>query len=100
MAFLNDVYLIPLGTTGMGIALALSQKLKAAHFAVEIAFGNRALKTAMKYADKSGARYVVILGDTEIASGRVDLKQMHTGETVSVTLSALAATLSAERLTW
>ncbi len=99
-AFLNDVFLIPLGTKEMSVALSLSKALRAAHFTVDIAFGNRALKTAMKYADKSGARYVVIIGDTELASGSVDLKQMHTGETTSVTLTSLVATLSSERSTW
>jgi histidyl-tRNA synthetase len=43
---------------------------------------------------------VVIIGDTELASGSVDLKQMRTGETTSVTLSSLVATLSTEQLTW
>jgi histidyl-tRNA synthetase len=98
--FLNDVYLIPLGVKAKTIALSLSQELKSAQLTVEIAYGDKALKTAMKYADKSGARYVVIIGDSELASGSVELKEMRTGETTSVTLSSLVATLSTEQLTW
>jgi histidyl-tRNA synthetase len=98
--YVSDVYLIPLGLQAKAIALSLSTQLKAAKFTVEIAFGDRPLKTAMKNADKSGARYVVIIGDSELASGSVELKQMRTGETTSVSLSSLVATLSTEQLTW
>jgi len=43
----------------------------------------------MKAADKSGARYVVVLGDSEIASGHVELKEMNTGATASVRINSL-----------
>jgi histidyl-tRNA synthetase len=48
----------------------------------------------MKAADKSGARFVIVVGDAEINSGSVELKNMATGESDSVTLSALATTLA------
>ncbi len=99
-AFITDLYLIPLGAKAKTVALSLSQELRAYDLTVEIAFGERALKTAMKSADKSGARYVVIIGDTELNSGNVGLKQMRTGETTSVTLSSLVSILAAELLTW
>ena len=98
--FLTDLYIIPLGSKAKTVALSLSQELRAHDLTVEIAFGDRALKTAMKNADKSGARYVVIIGDTELNSGSVDLKAMRTGQATSVTLSSLVSTLSAELLTW
>lgn len=99
-AFLTDLYIIPLGEKAKAVALSLSQELRSHDLRVELAFGDRALKNAMKSADKSGARYVVIIGDTELASGSVDLKQMRTGESTSVSLSSLVSTLSAELLTW
>lgn len=99
-AFLTDLYVIPLGGKAKSVALSLSQELRMHDLKVEIAFGDRALKTAMKGADKSGARYVVIIGDTELNSGLFNLKQMRTGETTSVTLSSLVTTLSAEISTW
>jgi histidyl-tRNA synthetase len=43
----------------------------------------------MKAADKSGAAYVIVLGDSEISSGNVELKEMSTGKTSSVTLDSL-----------
>jgi histidyl-tRNA synthetase len=43
----------------------------------------------MKAADKSGAAYVIVLGESEIASETVELKEMSTGKTSSVTLASL-----------
>ena len=99
-AFLTDLYLIPLGAKAKTVALSLSHELRGLDLTVEMAFGDRSLKSAMKSADKSGARYVVIIGDTELASGSVELKQMNTGATTSVSLASLVTTLSTELLTW
>lgn len=99
-AFLTDLYLIPLGGQAKTVALSISHELRAHDLTVEIAFGDRSLKSAMKNADKSGARYVVIIGDIELSSGNVDLKQMTTGKTTSVTLASLVTTLTTELLTW
>jgi len=44
----------------------------------------------MKAADKSGAKYSIVLGADEVASKSVALKNMKTGESVSVTLGSLA----------
>ncbi|MDO4427711.1 MAG: histidine--tRNA ligase, partial [Moraxella sp.] len=41
------------------------------------------LKSQMKKADKSGAKYTVIIGEAEIQSGTVSIKNMHTGEQVT-----------------
>ena len=43
----------------------------------------------MKGADKSGAKYVVVLGETEVASGSVELKTMSSGDVKSVRISDL-----------
>ena len=90
-----DLFLIPLGDGAMNNALALAGKLRNAGFIVDLAFGDRSLKGAMKAADKSGARFSLVLGEDEIASGRGELKEMSTGSAQSVTLSALESALSA-----
>jgi histidyl-tRNA synthetase len=43
----------------------------------------------MKSADKSGARYVVVLGDEELSSESVELKNMNTGVSASVRIDSL-----------
>ena len=87
--FVSDLFIIPLGDIAMVKALGLAMQLRNAGKVVEIAFGERALKGAMKAADKSGARYVVVLGDNEIATKSVELKNMNSGVSTSVTIDSL-----------
>jgi histidyl-tRNA synthetase len=92
--FVSDLYLIPLGESSKQAALLLAQELRGYGFQVEIAFGDRALKGAMKAADKSGSAYAIVLGDTEISSGVVELKRMSDGQVSSVKMSELKSALS------
>jgi len=87
--FVSDLFIIPLGDSAMVKALEIAMQLRNAGKVVEIAFGERALKGAMKAADKSGARYVVVLGDNEIATKSVELKNMNSGVSTSVTIDSL-----------
>ena len=86
-----DLFIIPLGTQIR--ALEIATELRNAGKIIEIAFGERALKGAMKAADKSGAKFVIVLGDNEVTSGSVDLKNMATGESKSVRINDLKSTL-------
>jgi histidyl-tRNA synthetase len=87
--FTSDLFIIPLGDESKSIALKTAQELRSAGLRVEVAFGDRALKGSMKAADKSGAAFVLVLGESEISTGMVELKQMSTGKTSSVTLTSL-----------
>jgi histidyl-tRNA synthetase len=87
--FTSDLFIIPLGDESKTAALTIAQELRSSGLRVEISFGDRALKGSMKAADKSGAAYVIVRGDSEIASGAVELKEMSTGKTSSVTLTSL-----------
>ena len=87
--FTSDLFIIPLGDESKTSALTIAQQLRSAGLRVEISFGDRALKGSMKAADKSGAAFVIVLGDSEIASGTVEVKEMSTGKTSSVTLASL-----------
>jgi len=91
--FTSDLFIIPLGDDQKSIALSLAAQLRSVGIRTEIAFGDRALKGAMKAADKSGSRYVVIIGDDEVASGSVELKRMNDGTITSVKISELQKAL-------
>ena len=54
---------------------------------------NAAGKAAMKAADKSGARYVIVIGEEELNSKSVELKNMNSGVSVSVTIDSLVNAL-------
>jgi len=88
-AFVSDLFIIPLGENAKLHALTIATALRAKGKRVEIAFGDRGLKGAMKGADKSGAMHVVVLGDVEIASGTVALKEMKSGVETSVKIDSL-----------
>jgi len=87
--FVSDLYIIPLGELAKEKALLIASGLRNAGKVVELAFGDRALKGAMKSADKSGARYVVVLGDEELSSESVELKNMNSGVSASVRIDSL-----------
>ena len=88
-AFVSDLFIIPLGESAKLQALTIAATLRAKGKRVEIAFGDRALKGAMKGADKSGAMHVIVLGESEISSGTVELKEMKSGTETSVKIDSL-----------
>lgn len=90
----TDLFVVSLGDSARKRSFVMIQELRNQGFVVEQSYGERGLKGAMKAADKSGARFCIVVGDAEISTGSVELKDMATGEAVSVTLSALASTLA------
>ena len=92
-SFVSDLFIIPLGDAAKEMAMKIASQLRNAGKSIEIAFGDRALKGAMKGADKSGARYVIVLGESEISSAMVELKEMKTGATSSVKIDSLISAI-------
>jgi histidyl-tRNA synthetase len=92
--FASDLFIIPLGLPAKEKALSIAQDLRQSGFRVELAFGDRALKGAMKAADKSGSAFAIVLGESELSSGSVELKRMKDGELSSVKISDLGKALS------
>lgn len=92
-AFVSDLFVIPLGEVAKVQALVIASHLRLNGKRVEIAFGDRALKGAMKGADKSGSTYVIVLGESEISSGTVELKDMKSGLSTSVKIDSLLEAL-------
>ena len=91
--FTSDLFIIPLGEEQKSQALTIAAELRASGIRTEIAFGDRALKGAMKAADKSGSRYLAVIGDSEVASGVIELKRMSDGTVISVKISELQKAL-------
>ena len=85
-----DVFLAPLGNAAEEHAGALAAELRATGISVERSV-DRKLKRALETANKMGARFALILGDNEIAAGTYLMKDMTSGEQVSLSREALAA---------
>ncbi len=88
-----DVYLAPLGERAAGEVPAIAAGLRRAGVSADYDMMGRGVKAQMKYADKSGARFVVVIGDNELESGVAVLKNMDTGEERSVALGDIAGAL-------
>lgn len=93
-----ELYIASLGEAAQLAAFALVQKVRAEGFSAECDTVGRSLKAQMKYADKIGARFSLVLGEDELAQGRARLKNMQTGEQPEVALDALLSRLYDLRL--
>lgn len=83
-------FIVPLSQETQGQALAIASDLRRDGIRVDLAFGDRSLKAAMKSADKSGARFSFVLGERENASGDIELKELATGAAQSIRLEDLS----------
>jgi histidyl-tRNA synthetase len=84
-----DVFLAHLGTAARREAIRLATMLRQAHVRTWLAFGDRGLRSQLREAGKRGARYVVILGENELAQGSAAVKDMVSGDQADVALMEL-----------
>ena len=87
------VFFANMGDAGASAAFKLTAKVRAAGISAEKDLMGRSLKAQMKYANKVGAKYVVVLGDDEVASGSADLKNMLDGTSVKINLNEIVEIL-------
>ncbi len=84
-----DVYIATIGETAQKYAQKLVYKIRQAGFSAETDLMGKSVKAQMKYADKLGATYSVVLGDNEVESNKAVLKNMQTGETKDISMDTL-----------
>jgi histidyl-tRNA synthetase len=77
-------------------ALALASRLRREGLRVDYDTRGGSLKSQMKRADKSGARFTLVLGEAERTSGQAKLKPMAGGDLIPVALDAVASTVRAQ----
>jgi histidyl-tRNA synthetase len=85
-------FVVPLGAA-KARAVTLVAELRAAGISTDMAYGGRGLKGAMRAADRSGARYAVVLGERDLEGGTAQLKDLASGEQLTVALTDLASTI-------
>ena len=81
-----DLYIASMGEDAAVRAMELAAALRSEGFAAESDLVGRSLKAQMKYADKIGAKFSMVIGDDELAAGKAKVKNMATGETAEVDL--------------
>ncbi len=72
-------------------AFALVCELRLKGIAAECDLMGRSVKAQLKYADKCGALYVTIIGETELESGRADVKKMADGTKENISIEDICA---------
>jgi histidyl-tRNA synthetase len=90
-----DVFGVPLGEAAKRRLVVLAAELRRVGVRVDLAYGGRGLKGAMKAADRSGARFALVLGERDLQADEVGLKDLTTGEQRSVALEAAVAEVAA-----
>ena len=84
-----DALVLPM-TADPAPAIALAQSLREEGLRVQLYGEQKKFKQKMTYADKLGVPFVVLLGEDEIAQGKCSVKNMTTGEQVTVTADEAA----------
>jgi len=84
-----DLFIAGIGEQGVEKAFGLAHAIRAVR-SVAMDHDGKSLKSQMKQADKAGARFVLIIGDTELTSGLGILRNMRTEEQQNVELSSSA----------
>lgn len=84
-----DIYIAPLGAAAYDRAQTVTYSLRTEGIRAETDLVGRGLKPQMKYSDKIGAKYTLVLGDSELETGKIRLKNMETGEQIEWELDKL-----------
>ena len=87
------LYIAPLGETARVKALSIVSALRKKGVYADCDIVGRSLKAQMKYADKIGAKFTLMLGDAEIESGKANVKNMEDSGQTEITLDEIEAFL-------
>ena len=88
-----DIYIASMGSDASLKATALCKALRDYGFSALCDVSGRGLKAQMKYADKIGANYTVVLGDNELSNNKAVIKNMQSGEQSEFSLDDICETL-------
>ena len=91
-----DIYLAPMGERAKMECAKLAMSLTAMGVCVEYDLMDRSLKAQMKFANKIGAKAVAVIGDSELDSGIVKIKNMSNGAETETEISKITKKLLTE----
>lgn len=85
-----DVVVISQGEDAKALAVPVARQLRQLNHAVEVDLSGAGFGKQLKRAGKSSARWAVLIGDAEAASGELQLKDLSSGDTRTITMERLA----------
>lgn len=81
-----DLFIVAMGEKATLKAVEIAKDMRDEGFSVVYDLNGRSLRAQMKYADKLGAKFNVVIGDNEVENKIVSLKDMATGESSEINL--------------
>ena len=86
-----DLFIVSLGDKATLKAVEIAKDMREEGFSCLYDINGRGLRAQMKYADKLGAKYTIVIGDNEVADGIARLKNMKTGEENEIALATFVS---------
>lgn len=86
-----DVFGVPLGERAKIELAQLAAALRAAGVRVDLAYGDRGIKGAMRAADRSGAGIALVAGDRDIDAGTIGIKDLSSGAQIDFVIDSVVA---------
>lgn len=88
-----EVYVVAMDDSTKKKAFSVVRDLRMNGISADMDFTGRKVKAQMKSADRKGAGFVLVIGETELESGKVALKEMATGEQQEMAFEEIAGTI-------
>lgn len=95
---LIDVLVIPLEKDNQVYSLKVADYLRSNNIKIDIYYGDKGMKQKMKYANRLGVSFVIIIGEDEIKNSSICLKNMITGEQLSLSLDESVSIINEKRI--
>lgn len=86
-----DLFIVALGEKATLKAIEIAKDMREEGFSVLYDLNERSLRAQMKYADKTNAKFNVVIGDNEVENGTAKLKNMETGDTKEISLDTFVS---------
>lgn len=87
----TQLFAVPIGDDARRHLFRLVTELRREGVAADLAYGGKGMKNAMKSADRSGARFALLLGERDLAEGVAQLKDLASGEQTALPLDRVVA---------
>jgi histidyl-tRNA synthetase len=94
-----QVFVAPLGASALREAFLLVERLRSAGLRAEMGYDEKSLRSQLRRANRLGAAFAVLLGERELAAGKVALKDMQGGEQEEIPLTEAISYLQARAKT-
>ena len=92
----TDVFAVPIGEEARRALFRVVTALRRQGIAADFAYGGKGMKNAMKSANRSGARYALLVGERDLAESVAQLKDLQSGEQTAVPLDRVVSEVGAK----